>query len=278
MLAACAATAPPVVDQSRLPPIIVEPLIVPPAPVAPRFTQPGQAVDAVLAVHPELRPWRTLTIPPQSIQAVRYQPGAWLVAFLRTSGNDILAARCFRVLPSGAVLPSGVLSAREGHSITYIDVGACRADPDGRASRDDSRPRGIGWQVNGRSAYFYTAAKSQFDLAILCDPGGPVSLYLYTNPGPAGPTIVELQSGGLSARVASVASQMRASPPPVGYPTVKEPVIGMELRSQLPLDSTLMTAFLTTGRLTVSGLGKTVTADAAPLERRALQALAQACR
>jgi hypothetical protein len=279
-LAACAATAPqpPVVDPASLPPLIVEPLVAPPAPVTPRFTQPGQAVNAVLALHPELRGSRTLTIPPQSIQAARYQPGAWLVAFLSTSGNDILAARCFRVLPTGAVLPSGVLAARAAEAITTIDVGTCRSDPGGLASRDDSRPLGTGWQVNGRSAFFYAAPKSQFDLAFMCDRGGPVMLYLYTSPGLAGPTNILLRSAARSATLAAIASEMKASPPPVAAGTVDEPVVGMEVRSELAPDSPLLHEFLATGRLTASGLGKTVTADAAPLELAALRAFSQTCR
>lgn len=280
LLAACAAAsrAPPAVDQEKLPPVIVEPLIVPPPPTEPRFARPGQAIDAVLAVHPELRPWRTLTIPPQSIQAVRYQPGAWLVAFLNTSGNDIVAARCFRVLPTGAVLPGGVLAARERQSITYIDVGACKVDPDGRAGRDDSRAAGTGWQVNGRSAYYYAAATSQFDIAIMCDPGYPATLFLYTAPAQPGAAIVQLRSGDQMLAAAAVASEMRVSQPPLDHPAAAEPVVGMEVRAQVGLGSPVMQRFLTTGRLAVTGLGKTVTADAAELERRALQALAAACR
>jgi hypothetical protein len=280
MLAACAATsrAPPDVDRGNLPPVIVEPLIVPPLPIEPRFIRPGQAIDAVLAVHPELRLWRSLTIPPQSIQAVRYQPGAWLVGFVRTNGNDILAARCFRVLANGEVVRSGAFTAQTGESIANIDVGACRPDPEGRASRDDSRAPGIGWQVNGRSAYFHAAATSQYDLAIMCDPGYPASLFLYTAAGQPGPAVIQLRSGDQMLAAAAVAREMRASQPPVGRPAAAEPVVGMEVRAQVAFSSPLMQRFLTTGRLAVTGLGKTVTADAAELERRALQALAAACR
>jgi hypothetical protein len=239
------------------------------------LTNGDDAVAAVLARYPELSSYRTMTLPPHSIEAAEERPGTWLVAFVRSgSGVDsILDAHCFRVRSGGWLQQTGSFKRTDEATVRQLDFATCQ--PHAQTAAGQS-----GWSILGHIRFAaFTGNGSDYRLMMACDGGDMVRLF-YELPAdtPIRTTQIILRSGDISAALPAQWREVKATPPPVSDPSSSDgEVIGIELAASADLQSPVMEHFLRTGRLIVETPPHRTEANANPRELTALRRLLQTC-
>ena len=240
---------------------------------------PDAAIAMVLGNHPELKAYRSMTIPPQSIEATQYSPGSWLIAFIRIGRdpNTIIEARCFRVTRNGTVEPSGLYLAKARAPAGLVNPATCRPRAEDKARKGISSAR---WSILGLVglAAFSAPGSRDHDLTLACAGPGELRLWFHVPPDAAPKDLgLLLRSGGFTAVLPAEWHEMRATPPPGGSAPHAGSLLGYELSATSRFDLPVVAQFLRTGKLQVRSAGRTLVADAEPLELAALATLLNGC-
>lgn len=88
-----------------------------------------QAIDAVIAQHPELEAYKTNSLPPSSIET-KVQTDGWSIAFIQRGSGlpGILQAQCYHVSVSGNVVATGQYPQGDNSGADTIRIEDCSSE------------------------------------------------------------------------------------------------------------------------------------------------------
>jgi hypothetical protein len=86
-----------------------------------------EAIEAAIAVHPELASYQTTSLPPSNIE-VEAAPDGWYLGFIQRGSGvpGVLSALCYKVNHAKEVTPTGQYSREKGAAVEDIVLSTCQ--------------------------------------------------------------------------------------------------------------------------------------------------------